>query len=614
MQVLLLADSMTGAEQRAGVADAAGFSERLRRVIDVGVALNAAVSLDELLSLIVKNAAELAGARYAALGVIDARGSELERFITHGVDEETGKTIGELPRGRGVLGALIRDARHLRLDDLHADPRSVGFPPGHPPMTSFLGVPIFLRGVSYGNLYLTEKEGGAGFTEEDEQLTAMLAAQAAVAIENARLYESSIRWSRQLESLAEVSKALANEYDPEVVLGLICERIQELVQARFVYLAVPRPDGAVEIAAAAGERAIDAIGRLLERTGSKSSAVMQRRRGERVDSMLDDLEADRALAREWGIRAAIFVPLLAAGEPIGVIAVNDRAGSDPRFSETDYRLVQEFADRAAVAIGLSQRVHRDIVSRILEAQELERKRIALELHDETSQALTAILLGLVPFESADKPATDALRQLVRDALTSIRKLSVDLRPSALDDFGLVAALERFTADLQQQGGPAVTLTAQLPDPRLPESVETALYRITLEAVANSIRHGNAQTIEIELNRHSNATRLTVTDDGHGFNLEHVPTDRFGLLGMRERLTLINGTLTINSQPGQGTTITAEVPASVYGMAETASQHGPTGQKRPEPWGYFREPVHSRSPRAARRQSYASAGVRRARWA
>ena len=560
MQVLLLAGSVTGAEQRAGVADATGFSERLRRVIDVGVALNAAVSLDELLRLIVESAAELAGARYAALGVIDARGSELERFITHGVDEETGKTIGELPRGRGVLGALIRDARHLRLDDLHADPRSVGFPPGHPPMTSFLGVPIFLRGVSYGNLYLTEKEGGEGFTEEDEQLTAMLAAQAAVAIENARLYESSIRWSRQLESLAEVSKALANEYDPEVVLGLVCERIQELVQARFVYLAVPRPDGAVEIAAAAGERAIEAIGRLLERTGSKSAAVMQRRRGERVDSMLDDLEADRSLAREWGIRAAIFVPLLAAGEPIGVIAVNDRAGSDPRFSETDYRLVQEFADRAAVALGLSQRVHRDTVSRILEAQELERKRIALELHDETSQALTAILLGLVPFESADKPATDALRQLVRDALTSVRKLSVDLRPSALDDFGLVAALQRFTGDLQQQGGPTVTLTAQLPDPRLPESVETALYRITLEAVANSIRHGNAQTIEIELNRHSNATRLTVTDDGHGFNPHHVPTDRFGLLGMRERLTLINGTLTINSQPGQGTTITAEVPA------------------------------------------------------
>ena len=209
---------MTAPEQ-TGDTKVVMSSERLRRVIDVGVALNAELSLDELLRLIAENAAELTEARYAALGVIDPRGSDLERFITHGVDEETRRTIGELPRGRGILGALINDARQLRLDDLHADPRSVGFPPGHPPMTSFLGVPIFLRGVAYGNLYLTEKLGGRGFTEEDEQLATMLAAQAAVAIENARLYESSIRWARQLESLGEVSKALANEYEPDAVLA-----------------------------------------------------------------------------------------------------------------------------------------------------------------------------------------------------------------------------------------------------------------------------------------------------------------------------------------------------------------------------------------------------------
>ena len=161
-------------------------SERLRRVIDVGVALNAELSLDELLRLIAENAAELTEARYAALGVIDPRGSDLERFITHGVDEETRRTIGELPRGRGILGALINDARQLRLDDLHADPRSVGFPPGHPPMTSFLGVPIFLRGVAYGNLYLTEKLGGRGFTEEDGQLATIVFAASGL---NTRLPE-----------------------------------------------------------------------------------------------------------------------------------------------------------------------------------------------------------------------------------------------------------------------------------------------------------------------------------------------------------------------------------------------------------------------------------------
>ena len=388
----------------------------------------------------------------------------------------------------------------------------------------------------------------------------MLAAQAAVAIENARLHESSIRWARRLESLAEVSKALANEYEPDVIFGLVCERIQELVDARFVYLALPRTDGSLEIAAAAGERGLEAIGRRLERSGSKSAAVMQRRRGERVDSLLDDLEADRSLAREWGIRAAIFVPLLASGAPIGVIAVNDRAGRDPRFSEADYRLVQEFADRAAIAIDLSRRVNRDTVSRILDAQEVERKRIARELHDETGQALTAILLGLKPLEAGDKPATDALRELVRDALASVRKLSVDLRPSALDDFGLIAALERFTSDLQLRSDLTITLVANGFDTRLSEPVETALYRVTQEAVANALRHGSAHAIQINLRRKPNSIRLTITDDGCGFNPKDVPTDRFGLLGMRERLILVDGSLTIDSRPGYGTTITAEVRA------------------------------------------------------
>ena len=286
---------------------------------------------------------------------------------------------------------------------------------------------------------------------------------------------------------------------------------------------------------------------------------MQRRRGERVDAMLDDLEADRALAREWGIRAAIFVPLLVSGEPIGAIAVNDHGGADPRFSETDYRLVQEFADRAAISIGLSNRVHRDTVSRILGAQELERKRIARELHDETGQALTAILLGLKPFEDVDPDATGALRDLVRDALASVRKLAIDLRPSVLDDYGLVAALERFTNDLRESSGRTITLVAHAMDTRLPEPVETALYRITQEATANAIRHGGAHTIQIRLRRYPDRVALTVTDDGHGFEPELVRADRVGLLGMRERTTLINGAFDVVSRPGHGTTISAEAP-------------------------------------------------------
>ena len=171
-----------------------GVETRWRSLVDAGIAVTSELSLDAVLQRIVETSAELTGAKYAALGVIDRSGRALERFLTTGIDDETHERIGDLPHGRGILGVLIRDAHALRLHDLTADPRPVGFPPHHPLMQTFLGVPIVLRGVAYGNLYLTEKAGGEDFTAEDEELVTMLAAQAAVAIENARLYESATRW------------------------------------------------------------------------------------------------------------------------------------------------------------------------------------------------------------------------------------------------------------------------------------------------------------------------------------------------------------------------------------------------------------------------------------
>ena len=173
-----------------------GHEERLRGLLEAGISLSSELSLDAVLQKLVETAATITGARYAALGVIDRAGRELERFVTTGVDEETRAEIGDLPRGRGILGVLIREAKAVRLHDLTEDPRSVGFPPGHPPMQSFLGVPVVLRGVAYGNLYLCEKANGSDFTDDDEELVSVLAAQAAVAIDNARLYEAATRWSR----------------------------------------------------------------------------------------------------------------------------------------------------------------------------------------------------------------------------------------------------------------------------------------------------------------------------------------------------------------------------------------------------------------------------------
>src|SRR5215216_4478251 len=217
--------------------------DRLRRLLDAGIALSSELSLDALLQRIVDTAAELTEARYAALGVIDRSGQNLERFLTTGIDEETHAAIGDLPRGRGILGVLIHDAQPLRLADIADDPRSVGFPPHHPPMRTFLGVPVLLRGVAYGNLYLAEKAGGGEFTEEDQELTQVLAAQAAVAIENARLYESSTRWLGHLESLNEIGNALASELELDPLLALVARRLQELVDAKLVLIVLP--DGGV---------------------------------------------------------------------------------------------------------------------------------------------------------------------------------------------------------------------------------------------------------------------------------------------------------------------------------------------------------------------------------
>ena len=545
--------------------DALSVSEgRLRALFAAGLAVTSELSLDALLQRLVETAAELTGARYSALGVIDASGSQLERFVTHGIDAATHAAIGSLPRGRGILGVLIRDAKPLRLHDLAEDPRSVGFPPAHPAMRSFLGVPVVLRGVAYGNLYLTEKQhGGADFTEEDEELVTLLAGQAAVAIENARLYEASIRWSRQLQSLEEVGNALATETDLDRLLDLIVRRLQELVGARIVALALPTAEDELRFAATAGEAAHDLLGETVSRSGSKSGRVLSRRRSERLDSVLDDPEVHHDVARRLEARTGMWVPLIARDRVIGVLEIHDKEGPDPRFSDDDLRLAETFAARAAVAVELSQRVAQDAFRRVVQAQELERRRLARELHDETGQALTSILLGLKPLEEAlaSHPARAALAELrehVVNALQDVRRLAVELRPAVLDDFGLVPALERLTESFAEQTDVRVDFHSALGDARLPPDVETALYRVVQESLTNILKHAHAKNVSISLARRETSVAAVIEDDGQGFDPRTVHEDGVGLLGMRERLALLDGRLEIESRAGAGTTVVAEV--------------------------------------------------------
>jgi signal transduction histidine kinase len=494
--------------------------------------------------------------------VIDASGSALERFLTTGVDAETHAAIGDLPRGRGILGVLISDATPLRLESIADDPRSVGFPPNHPPMRGFLGVPILLRGRAYGNLYLTEKADGP-FTAEDQELVETLASHAAVAIENARLFEAATEWSAQLEALNEVGTALAAELELPRLLALVCRRLRELIGARVVTIALAEPDGSLRVEAADGTGAGAIVGTLLSRSASKSGRVLERRRPERVDSLADDPEVDLTMPEQLDARAGLFVPLVAGGRAIGVIAAHDKEGDDPRFDEGDLRVAENFATRAAVAVDLSARVAGDALRRVVEAQELERRRLARELHDQTGQELTSVLLGLKSVEEARDDeeraaALAAVREQVVQTLHDVRRLAVELRPKALDDFGLVPALERLRDTFAEQTGMQVELVSQLRG-RLPPDVETALYRIVQEALTNVVKHARAGAVSIVLARAGGSVTALIEDDGRGFEADERERGGLGLLGMGERLALLDGMLKVESRPGAGTTIVAEVP-------------------------------------------------------
>jgi two-component system, NarL family, sensor histidine kinase DevS len=538
-------------------------TDRLRTLVETGIAINSELSLDGVLERIVEAAAQVTGAQYAALGVIDRAGTGLERFVTYGIASEVQTEIGEPPHGRGILGVLIREARPLRLHDLSEDPRSVGFPPGHPVMRTFLGVPIMLRGVAYGNLYLTEKEGGADFVEEDEELVMLLAAQAAVAVENARLYESATAWSQQLESLNEIGGALVGELQLEPLLDLVVRRLRELIDARVVAIALPSGD-TLRIAAADGEgaSAIEAVESLP--ADSKTARVLERGRSEHVDSLLEDPEVDQNVTRRLEASTGLYVPLLVRERAIGVLVAHDKIGPDPRFTSADLRLAEQFTTRAAIAVDLSHRVARDALRRVVAGQELERRRLARELHDETGQALTSILLGLRAVEESQgadamRKAANDLRELVVATLQDVRRLAVQLRPKALDDFGLAPALERLTQTFAEATELHVDVEARLGEERLPAEVETTLYRIVQEALTNVVKHAEASNVSILLVRRDGTATVVIEDDGKGFDPEHVREGRVGLLGMRERVELHDGRLTIESVPGSGTTLVAEVP-------------------------------------------------------
>jgi signal transduction histidine kinase len=333
-----------------------------------------------------------------------------------------------------------------------------------------------------------------------------------------------------------------------------------------VAITLPDEEGRLVFRAVAGEGA-DAVASLgAAEQHSKLQRIYERGRSERLDSVVDDPEVDQVAARRIGMGTALYVPLIARERAIGVVLCADKLGSDPRFSDDDLRVAETLAARAAVAVELSERVSRDAVRRVVAAQELERKRLARELHDETGQALTSFLLGLRSVDEAGtleeaRERAASLRDRVVETLQDVRALAVELRPTALDDFGLLPALERLAHTFRERSGLSVELEARLGGKRLAPEAETTVYRTVQEALTNVFKHAEARRVSIVVTERDGKVAAVIEDDGRGFDRTTVGEDSLGLVGMRERVGLVGGRLAVESEPGGGTTVVVEVPAA-----------------------------------------------------
>jgi two-component system, NarL family, sensor histidine kinase DevS len=557
---------------------------RLRRLLDVGRSLIAELDPDVVLERLLEVAQELTGARYAAIGVLDERREALEQFLTKGIDEDTHRAIGDLPHGRGVLGVLIRDPRPLRLADVESHPESYGFPLAHPPMHTFLGVPIVVHGEAWGNLYLTEKAGGE-FTRDDEDSITVLADWAAIAIANSRLYrdvrqrrDELQRANRGLETTTEIARALGGVTDLDRVLELVVKRSRALIDARAAELALVDAEELL-VAAVAGQGVEGVRGTRLPVEQSVAGAALRSGRAQRFRDVPDDTFARRAL----GARTALVTPMMFRNRAIGFLSVFDRLSGDGSFSEEDERLLQAFAASAATAVATAQSASSEALQRSVEASEQERRRWARELHDETLQELAGLKVMLSGARRSEDPArldaaVDRALQLLTHGIENLRSLITELRPAALDELGTEPAVHALVQRVREHSGLEIELESHFAyeqgraSERHTPEIEVAIYRIVQEALTNVVKHAGARHVWISITDpegDDGPVCVVVRDDGQGF--ESAGGDGgFGLVGMRERVALVHGELEVTSAPGEGTRIVARIPLERRPAAATPS--------------------------------------------
>jgi signal transduction histidine kinase len=535
--------------------------DRRDLLLDAGLALSSERSLPAILQRIVELATRLTGARYGAIGVLGPDGG-ISQFVYTGITAEQHQAIGDLPVGKGILGALIQDARPLRLRDLHSDPRSTGFPPHHPPMRSFLGAPVSARGQVFGNIYLTEKQGAGEFDADDEQALLVLASQAGVAVENAHLNQELEDRVQRLDALQAIGTAILRGDDSEAVIGLVARQARSLLRADLASVAVPTADRVgLVVRAAEGTGAEEIVGGVFPLEGSVSGDAIA---SDRVIVLADaaaDERVSQPMVRSGAFGPALFVPLAARGRPFGTLLLARRRGGRP-FEEGEVRLAEVFAGQAAVVLEqarLQGEVHR--------LQTLEdRERIARELHDGTVQALFTVGLGLQGTASlVSQPeavrriqaAVEELDRVIRD----LRNYIFGLEPGVLADRQLGPALEEMVEEFGHRSG--VVAVAEI-DPGTAAALAPSaaeVVQLAREALSNVHRHAGAATCRVSLHHDEAgaAALLEVDDDGRGFDVAAGSGAGRGLPNLRARAARLGGRAEIVSVPGEGTMVRVAIP-------------------------------------------------------
>lgn len=528
--------------------------DRLDGLIDAILAITSGLKLDATLRAIVHTAAELVDARYGALGV---RGYDhrLVEFVYEGIDEETRHLIGSLPEGRGVLGALIEEPKPIRLDDISRHPASVGFPLHHPPMRTFLGVPVRIRDEVFGNLYLTEKADGQPFSDDDEVLVQALAAAAGIAVDNARLFEESRTREAWIEATRDIGTQMLAGADPAMVFRLIAEEALTLMAGAATLVAVPLDDEApacevddLVIVEVAGEISPAVKQMTVAVSGTSIGGVFHDRKPRRFDRL--DLAVDGPV--EPG--PALVLPLRAADTVAGVLVALRSADEQP-FSDKQLDMMAAFADQAALAwrLATAQRQMREV--EIL----TDRDRIARDLHDHVIQRLFAV--GLTLQGAAPRARVPAVRESIYSSIDDLQEIIQEIRSAIFDLHAgpsrATGLRHRLDKVIDQLAIPALHTTVQYTGPL--SVVDTVLANhaeaVLREAVSNAVRHANATSLAINVSVEDDV-RVEVVDDGVGISGDITES---GLRNLRQRADDAGGEFTVENMPTGGTLLRWSAP-------------------------------------------------------